>query len=79
MPILSREEASVLSSQRRDEIRRQNEEAERMRANPLLYFCSPQVKVRSIDGLGMQPVCMASFVGLIRINYERRLASGLRS
>ena len=46
--ILSREEASVLSSQRREEVRRQAEEAERYRANPLLYFCSPQVKVRSI-------------------------------
>lgn len=43
--ILSREEASVLSSQRREEVRRQAEEAERYRANPLLYFCSPQVKV----------------------------------
>jgi len=42
--ILSREEASVLSSQRREEVRRQAEEAERYRANPLLYFCSPQVK-----------------------------------
>ncbi|EFX88946.1 hypothetical protein DAPPUDRAFT_95650 [Daphnia pulex] len=42
--ILSREEASVLSSQRREEVRRQVEEAERYRANPLLYFCSPQVK-----------------------------------
>lgn len=47
--ILSREEASVLSSQRREEVRRQVEEAERYRANPLLYFCSPQVKVRSIS------------------------------
>lgn len=44
VPVLSREEASVLSSQRREEIRRQAEEAERYRANPLLYFCSPQVK-----------------------------------
>ena len=47
--VLSREEASVLSSQRREEVRRQVEEAERYRANPLLYFCSPQVKVRSIS------------------------------
>ena len=29
-------------------MRRQVEEAERYRANPLLYFCSPQVKVRTI-------------------------------
>ena len=49
--ILSREEASVLSSQRREEVRRQAEEAERYRANPLLYFCSPQVKV----GINMFP------------------------
>jgi hypothetical protein len=43
--VMSREEASVLSSARREEIRRQIEEAERYRANPLLYFVSPQVKV----------------------------------
>ena len=43
--ILSREEASVLSIQRRDEMRRQAEEAERLRANPLLYLTSPGVKV----------------------------------
>ena len=46
--ILSREEASVLSSQRREEVRRQAEEADRYRANPLLYFVSPQVKVTAI-------------------------------
>lgn len=42
---LSREEVSILSSMRREEIRRQIDEGERLRANPLLYLVSPQVKV----------------------------------
>jgi junctophilin len=42
---MSREEVSVLSSARREEVRRQVEEAERLRANPLLYLVSPHVKV----------------------------------
>ena len=42
---MSREEVSVLSSARREEVRRQAEEAERLRANPLLYLVSPHVKV----------------------------------
>lgn len=42
---LSREEVSILSSLRREEIRRQIDESERLRANPLLYLVSPQVKV----------------------------------
>ncbi|KAJ8683535.1 hypothetical protein QAD02_019327 [Eretmocerus hayati] len=41
---LSREEVSILSSMRREEIRRQIDEHERLRANPLLYLVSPQVK-----------------------------------
>nr|KAF7431288.1 hypothetical protein H0235_004212 [Vespula pensylvanica] len=45
---LSREEVSVLSSMRREEIRRQIDERERLRANPLLYLVSPQVKVRLV-------------------------------
>ncbi|OXU19299.1 hypothetical protein TSAR_014913 [Trichomalopsis sarcophagae] len=42
---LSREEASVLSSMRREEVRKQIYEHERLKANPLLYLVSPQVKV----------------------------------
>jgi len=42
---LSREEVSILSSLRREEIRRQIDESERLRANPFLYLISPQVKV----------------------------------
>ncbi|XP_046675337.1 uncharacterized protein LOC124364142 isoform X2 [Homalodisca vitripennis] len=41
---MSREEASVLSSARREELRRMTEEAEKLRANPLLYLVSPNVK-----------------------------------
>ncbi|KAL1458235.1 hypothetical protein WDU94_008398 [Cyamophila willieti] len=44
MTPMSREEASVLSSARRHEIRRAAEENERLRANPLLYIVSPHVK-----------------------------------
>ncbi|KAG5890964.1 hypothetical protein JTB14_028642 [Gonioctena quinquepunctata] len=41
---LSREEVSYLGSARREEVRRQQDEYERLRANPLLYLVSPQVK-----------------------------------
>lgn len=43
--IMSREEVSVLGSARREEVRRQADESERYKANPLLYLTSPQVKV----------------------------------
>lgn len=46
---MSREEASVLSSARREELRRMTEEAEKLRANPLLYLVSPNVKVRKMN------------------------------
>ena len=39
--ITIREEISVLSSARREEIRRQLDEAERYRANPVLYIFNP--------------------------------------
>ena len=42
---MTREEISVLSSARRDEIRRQLEEAERYRANPVLYILNPHIRV----------------------------------
>uniref|UniRef100_T1HGT7 Junctophilin n=1 Tax=Rhodnius prolixus TaxID=13249 RepID=T1HGT7_RHOPR len=38
---MSREEVSVLSSARREEVRRMQDEAEKLRANPLLYLVSP--------------------------------------
>lgn len=43
--IMSRETISLLSSQRREAIRRQEEEAQRLKANPLLYLLSPEVWV----------------------------------
>lgn len=43
---MSREEVSVLGSARREEVRRQIETSERLKANPLLYLVSPQVKVQ---------------------------------
>lgn len=42
---MSREEVSALGSARREEVRRMADEKERLRANPLLYLVSPQVKV----------------------------------
>lgn len=44
---MSREEVSALGSARREEVRRQIENTERLKANPLLYLVSPQVKVSS--------------------------------
>ncbi|CAN8000219.1 unnamed protein product, partial [Ixodes pacificus] len=41
---MSREEVSVLSSQRRDELRRMQEQAIRLRTNPLLYLFNSDVK-----------------------------------
>ncbi|XP_049869676.1 junctophilin-1 isoform X1 [Pectinophora gossypiella] len=41
---MSREEVSALGSARREEVRRMHEESEKLRANPLLYLVSPQVK-----------------------------------
>ncbi|KAL4100633.1 hypothetical protein QTP88_020669 [Uroleucon formosanum] len=41
---ITREEVSVLSSARREEMRRVEEENERLRANPLLYLVSPHMK-----------------------------------
>lgn len=43
--LMSREEAAVLSSAQRHEVRRQAEEAAIYRANPLLYLTSPAVQV----------------------------------
>ncbi|XP_055382072.1 uncharacterized protein LOC129612482 [Condylostylus longicornis] len=42
--MMSREEVSALGSARREEVRRQVELNERLKANPLLYLVSPQVK-----------------------------------
>ncbi|KAM7352739.1 junctophilin isoform 1-T3 [Cochliomyia hominivorax] len=41
---MSREEVSALGSARREAVRRQNEMNEKLKANPLLYLVSPQVK-----------------------------------
>lgn len=41
---MSREEVSALGSARREAVRRQIEINERLKANPLLYIFSPQVK-----------------------------------
>ncbi|GIZ00706.1 uncharacterized protein CEXT_138831 [Caerostris extrusa] len=41
--VMSRETIAILSSQRREAIRRQEEQAERLRANPFLYLVSPEV------------------------------------
>ena len=42
---MTREEISVLSSARRETMRRQLEEIERYKANPFLYILNPRLKV----------------------------------
>jgi hypothetical protein len=46
--LMSREEVSYLSHYRRQEIHRELEQSARYRANPLLYLCSPNVRVSNI-------------------------------
>ena len=43
---MTREEISVLSSARREAVRRQLEEIEAYKNNPFLYILNPRVKVR---------------------------------
>lgn len=60
--IMSREAIAILSSQRREAIRRQEEEAERLRANPLLYLLSPEVWVGIIlKAYHWEAACLSSF------------------
>ena len=47
MQVMTREEISVLSSARRDQIRRDIQEAEKYRANPILYIFNPHIRVQS--------------------------------
>jgi len=42
--VMTREEISVLSSARREQIRRDLEEAEKYRANPILYIFNPHIR-----------------------------------
>jgi len=42
--VMTREEISVLSSARREQIRRDLEEAEKYRANPVLYILNPHIR-----------------------------------
>ena len=42
---MTREEISVLSSARRDNVRRQMEEIERYKSNPIMYILNPRVQV----------------------------------
>ena len=46
---MTREEISVLSSARRETVRRQLEEVERYKSNPLLYLLNPRVTVSHSD------------------------------
>ena len=45
LKVMTREEISVLSSARRDQIRRDIQEAEKYRANPILYILNPHIRV----------------------------------
>jgi hypothetical protein len=42
---MTREEISVLSSSRRDNVRKQMEEIERYKSNPMMYILNPRVQV----------------------------------
>ncbi|KAI5633962.1 hypothetical protein NE865_13328 [Phthorimaea operculella] len=53
---MSREEVSMLGSARREEVRRQIDETEKLRANPLLYLVSPQVKVSMLGSARREEV-----------------------
>ena len=55
---MPREEISVLSSARREEIRRQLDEAERYRANPVLYIFNPHIRVSIIVMLLLMMIMM---------------------
>lgn len=65
---MSREEVSVLSSARREEVRRLHEETERLRANPLLYLVSPHVKasVHVINVLSQSVTFRSTFLRVHR-------------
>ena len=56
--LMPREEISVLSSARREEIRRQLDEAERYRANPVLYIFNPHIRVSIIIMLLLMMIMM---------------------
>lgn len=49
---MTREEISVLSSSRRDNVRRQMEEIQKYKNNPLLYIFSPRVQVGRTNQTG---------------------------
>ena len=55
---MPREEISVLSSARREEIRRQLDEAERYRANPVLYIFNPHIRVSIMIMLLLKMIMM---------------------
>ncbi len=42
---MTREEISVLSSSRRENVRKQMEEIERYKSNPIMYIINPRVQV----------------------------------
>ena len=46
---MTREEISVLSSARREAVRKQLEEIERYKSNPFLYILNPRVKVSTVQ------------------------------
>ena len=65
---MTREEISVLSSARREEIRRQLEEAERYRANPILYILNPHIRVSYVKN-DSQNRTLVSLGAYIKINF----------
>ena len=71
---MTREEISVLSSARREEIRRQLEEAERYRANPILYILNPHIRVSNVKN-DPQNRTLVSLGAYIKINFSYLVSS----
>lgn len=46
---MTREEISVLASSRRDNVRRQMEEIQRYKSNPLMYILNPRIQVKAVE------------------------------
>jgi len=53
---MTREEISVLSSSRRENLRKQLEEIERYKSNPLLYILNPRTTVSHLFNLTFHPL-----------------------
>ena len=68
---MTREEISVLSASRRETMRRQIEEIERYKANPLLYILNPRLRVSFIKLSAKNIVVQMHLVHFKLLSYFR--------